>query len=69
MKFTAIVNNSNLGNETKIEDILDSVPYANEVSALTGLPIKCTCVHGALYDEAKDKIKDVFPLNLQSKIN
>ena len=69
MKFTAIVNNSNLGNETKIEDVLDSLPYADEVSRLTGLPIKCTCVYGPLYDEAKEKIEKVFPLNLQSKIN
>ncbi len=68
-KFTAIVNNSNLGNETKIEDVLNSVPYANEVSRLTGLPIKCTCVDNKLYDVAKDKIENVFSLCLQSKIN
>ncbi|MBE6787654.1 MAG: hypothetical protein E7537_04840 [Ruminococcaceae bacterium] len=68
-KFTAIVNNSNLGNETKIEDVLNSVSYANEVSRLTGLPIKCTCVHSELYQNVKDKIQNVFPLDLQSKIN
>ena len=68
-KFTAIVNNSNLGNETTAEDVINSVPYANEVSKITGLPIKCTCVYGEIYDKVKTKIDNVFSLNLQSKIN
>ena len=68
-KFTAIVNNSNLGNETKTEDVLNSVSYANEVSRLTGIPIKCTCVYGEIYDSVKDQIDNVFSLDLQSKIN
>lgn len=69
MRFTAIVNNSNLGNETTAEDVINSVNYANEVSRLTGLPIKCTCAYGDVYESVKDKIDNVFPLILQSKIN
>lgn len=69
IKFTAIVNNSNLGEETTPKDILDSLNYANEVSSVTGLPIKCTTVCEKLYDELKGKIENVFPLKLQSKIN
>jgi cellulose biosynthesis protein BcsQ len=68
-KFTAIVNNSNLGNETTEDDILKSVNYANEVSNITGLPIKSTCVHARLYDSIKSKIPNAFSLDLQSKIN
>ena len=68
-KFTAIVNNSNLGNETTAEDVINSVPYANEVSKITGLPIKCTCVYANIYDSVKTKIDNVFSLELQSKIN
>ena len=68
-KFTAIVNNSNLGNETKAEDVLKSVPYAEEVSRMTGLPVKCTCVYGEIFDSVKDKIPNVLSLSLQSKIN
>ena len=68
-KFTAIVNNSNLGNETTEDDVLKSVDYANEVSRITGLPIKCTCVHARLYDSIKNKIPNAFSLDLQSKIN
>ncbi|MEE0840895.1 MAG: hypothetical protein U0L72_10205, partial [Acutalibacteraceae bacterium] len=37
MKFTGLVNNSNLGEETLAQDVLDSVKYANAVSAATGL--------------------------------
>lgn len=69
MRFTAIVNNSNLGNETTAEDVLNSVSYANKVAHITGLPIKCTAVHSSLYESVKDKIENVFPLNLQRKIN
>ncbi len=69
VKFTAIVNNSNLGNETKAEDVLNSVSYANEVSRITGLPIKCTCVYGEIYESVKGQIDNIFSLNLQSKIN
>lgn len=69
IKFTAIVNNSNLGEETTPQDVLDSLNYANEVSSVTGLPIKCTTVCEKLYDELKGKIENVFTLKLQSKIN
>lgn len=69
MKFTAIVNNSNLGEETKAEDILKSLAYADEISKKTGLPIKCTSVYNVLYEDLKDKVLDLFPLNLQKKIN
>lgn len=68
-KFTAIVNNSNLGNETTAEDVINSVNYAKEVSRLTGLPIKCTCAYGEVYEKVKSEIENVFPLKLQSKIN
>lgn len=69
IKFTAIVNNSNLGEETNPQDVLDSVEYANEVSRITGLPIKCTTVNESIYPEIKEKIDNLFPLKLQSKIN
>ncbi len=69
IKFTAIVNNSNLGNETTVDDVLKSVDYANEVSALTGLPIKCTTVSENIYNDIKEKLTNIFPLKLQSKIN
>ena len=68
MCFTAIANNSNLGNETTAEDILSSVAYAEEVSRLSGLPVKMTAVREDLLPALKDKIENLFPLKLQQKI-
>ena len=69
MKFTAIVNNSNLGEETTKEDVLRSFAYAEEISQKTGLPIKCTSVYNRLYDGLKNEISNLFSLKLQDKIN
>lgn len=66
--FTAIINNSNLGAETTAEDVLGSIPYANEVCELTGLPLKMTTVHESLYPQLEGKIENLFPLGLQKKI-
>ena len=64
LRFTAIVNNSNIGEETTKEDVLSSAKYANEVSALTGLEIKMTTVKSDLYDSLKDEIINVQPIDL-----
>jgi len=68
MKFTSVVNNSNLGNETTPENVLGSMAYANAVCGLAGLPLKMTTVHESLYPALKDKIENLFPLHLQRKI-
>ena len=67
MKFTGIINNSNLGDETSAEDVHGSVSYAEEISAFTGLPIKMTGVKEDLYDILKDKIDNCFPIKLYVK--
>jgi len=64
MKFTAIVNNSNIGDETTPQDVLDSVSYANEVSKRAGIPIKMTAVKKDLYEELSDKIENLMPIEL-----
>ena len=69
IKFTAIVNNSNLGEETTKDDVLSSISYAEEISQKTGLPIKCTSVYNKLYDDLKNEIPNLFSLNLEDKIN
>lgn len=69
LKFTGIVNNSNLGYLTTAEDVLDSENYAKAVADLTGLPIKCTAVKKELYTELEGKIENLLPLELQEKIN
>lgn len=68
IRFTALVNNSNLGVETTAEDVLASVRYANEVADMSGLPVVMTTADERLQDELKYKISNLFPLKLQKKI-
>ena len=67
LKFTGLVNNSNIGEETTAEDIIKSIGYANEGSQASGLPIVMTSVKHELYDGRKDKIDNLLPLALQAK--
>ncbi len=62
--FTGIVNDSNLGKETTKETVLKSLDFANEVSKKTGLPIKFTCVERKLYDELKNEINNLVPIDV-----
>ncbi|HZJ75369.1 MAG TPA: hypothetical protein VFD25_02150 [Clostridia bacterium] len=64
LPFTAIVNNSNLHEDTTTLDVVSSLEYAKEVAAATGLPIKMTVVRQDLFEELKGKIDDLFPIQL-----
>ena len=67
LKFTCIINNSNLGTETTPETILDSVTYIQTLSELSGLP---TWLHTATIEVAgglEGKLSPVLPLQLQEK--
>ena len=68
IRFTALVNNSNLGIETTAEDVLASVRYADEVATMSNLPVVMTTADEKLEDELRDKISNLFPLKLQKKI-
>lgn len=48
LRFTGIVNNSNLGAETTRETVADSVGYAARISELSGLPLIFTSVIGGI---------------------
>ena len=63
--FTGIINNSNIGVETTAEAVLASLPYAEEVSKLTGLPIRMTTVREDIAKELAGKAEGLFPLKLQ----
>lgn len=67
MKFTGIINNSNIGEETKAADVLDSVERAKAFSKETGLPIVMTTVREDLFAELSGKIENLFSLKLQKK--
>ena len=68
MRFTGVVNNSNLGEETTPEDVLSSMDYAREICRLAGLPLRMTTVHESLYPSLRDQIDNLLPLTLQRKI-
>ena len=67
LKFTCIVNNTNLASETTPQTILDSLAYIQALSELSGLPI---FLHTATIEVANGltgKLSPVFPLQLQEK--
>ena len=68
VKFTAIVNNSNIGELTDKNAVLASRAECEKLSLLSGLPLRFTAVNETLCDEVKEEIPDVFPLALQKKI-
>ena len=65
LRFTDIVNNSNLGTETTPETVLNSLPFIEELSRLSGLPVFATTAVEAVAD-ALD-LPNVIPLRLQEK--
>lgn len=65
--FTAIVNNSNVGRDTTADDVLQTVPFMEELSRLTGLPVKMTAVREDLREGLSRRIDNLFPLTLQKK--
>ncbi len=67
LKFTDIINNSNLGEETTAETVLSSVDFINELSEISGLPIFAHTVKQSVANELKGTLTPVIALNLQKK--
>ena len=67
LPFTGIVNNSNLGDLTTAENILNSVDFANEVARLSAKPVVMTAVRKDLAKELEGKIPNLFPMTLQAR--
>lgn len=67
LRFTGIVNNSNLGAETSCEDVLSSMEYAQEISDLTGLPVVMTSVSEEIAEGLRGKVDGLFPMHLQKR--
>ncbi|MBQ9505987.1 MAG: hypothetical protein IJR51_02415 [Clostridia bacterium] len=66
LKFTAIVNNSNLGEETAPADVESTLEEARRLSVLSGLPLAFTSVCARLKDRVK--ADNLFYMELQKKI-
>ena len=67
LKFTDIINNSNLGTETTPQTVLDSLEYMEKLSQLSGLPIFATTAEKTVATGLEGKIESVLPLQLQEK--
>ena len=66
LEFTCIVNNSNLGEETTAQTLLDSVDFAERLSCATGLPV---WMHTAERSVAAEiDTLEIMPMTLQKKI-
>ena len=68
LKFTGIINNSNLGLETTKEDVVSSIKTVEEFSKKVNLPLLFTAVSEKLYDELKGEIENLYPLVMQKKL-
>ena len=67
LQFTDIVNNSQLGNFTDVQTLLDSQPFIEQLCELSGLPLYLTTVRADLAEEVAAHIPNVLPLQLQEK--
>ena len=65
LRFTALVNNTNLGPDTVPQDVLNSLPYIQELSERTGLPVKMTCVRREFSQALAGRIENLFSMDLQ----
>ena len=63
--FTAIADNSNLGDETLPEDVEATAEQAHRLSELSGLPVIMTAAREDICGGIK--AEKLFPLKLQKK--
>lgn len=68
LPVTAIVNNSNLGELTDRDTVLESLSYAEKISALSGLPVKFTSARRDIAESLGGIEKRFLPMDLQKKI-
>ena len=66
LAFTCIVNNSNLGNETRPETVYDSLDFVDRLSQATGLPVWMHTAEVRVAEELSGLT--VLPMVLQKKI-
>ena len=68
LAFTAIAGNTNFGQATTAEDVLESLSYLRELAGLSGLPVKMVCADRRLAPLLEDRVDHLFPLDLQQLV-
>lgn len=64
LKATCIVNNSHLKQGTTERTVVDAMPFAEEVSSMTGLPLRSTTVPRPLDKVLLNKIPNIYPVDV-----
>ena len=67
LRFTGIINNSNLGAQTDPQTVLSSLDYAREVSELSGLPLVLTSAEECVAAQLESQVENLFPMRLQKR--
>ena len=67
LRFTDLINNTNLGSETTAETVLSSADYMEKLSALSGLPIFATTAVEDVAKQLEETLPNVLSLRLQEK--
>ncbi|MBO5926452.1 MAG: hypothetical protein J6Q38_02700 [Clostridia bacterium] len=68
LKFTGIINNSNLGRETTVDDVIAVLPKVDKLSKKTNLPIIFNTVSENILSELSGKIDNLYGLTMQKKL-
>ena len=66
LKFTCIINNSNLGPLTDAQTVLDSLDFIEKLSKISGLPVWLHTAKAGVAAQLTD-LPNVLPLQLQEK--
>ena len=67
LRFTDLINNTNLGSETTADTVLAAQGYMEELSRLSGLPVFASTATYEVAAELRGKLDNVIPLKLQEK--
>ena len=64
LRFTGLVNNTNLGQKTAAQTVIDSLPYADAVAGLMGVEVLFTCCRRDLAPELSGRVEHLFPMDI-----
>ncbi len=64
IRFTAVVNNTNLGPMTTAEDVIAGARFAEDFAARTGLPVKMNCAEKKLAPALENRVSNLFPIEI-----
>lgn len=65
LKFTGVVDNTNLGPETTADYVLEHADYASGIADELGVPVRFVAVDERLSGELAGRIENLLPLTIQ----